>query len=34
MEAQDWIDYQLGILPHEKYKEYVFTYFKKNKESD
>lgn len=22
MEAQDWIDYQLGILPHEKCKEY------------
>jgi len=29
MEAQDWIDYQLGMLPYEKYKEYVFTYFKK-----
>ena len=35
MEAQDWIDYQLGMLPYEKYKEYVFTYFKKkNKESE
>lgn len=22
MEAQDWIDYELGILPHEKCKEY------------
>lgn len=24
MEAQDWIDYRLGILPHEKCKEYGF----------
>jgi len=23
MDAQDWIDYQLGILPHEKCKEYM-----------
>jgi hypothetical protein len=24
MEAQDWIDYELGILPHEKCKEYGY----------